>query len=720
MPQEHVRATFLGQQGAAAAFSPAKFSKKFRLTKEELDYLFPERTYANWLSGGATKDALKRDIHTKIGYSEKPLDDDADGNDNDNDGHSNIEAIQHDNNTLSNQNGIIETVDSGIDLADLQPATSKKTTRNNNGNNDNSDTKSMHSTKSAKSTKSMISIHQPPQHAEGPHYDSDNCAICIEEFESSDIVRGLICGHVFHKECVDPWLSNRKACCPLCKRDYYLRNRLADETGGVGAGDNSNETSNTESGEHGNRFDLLSQDEIERLREMERQIQESRRNVVHFNVFGMRTHNATTFTTTATANNHNNNNHHNTNTGTNSNNNSNTNNAENGGDNHSDDDLFLHNIQAYNEYLDSMRPLSVRAAEALSQHPELEEIARLKVEREFYSWKYRFFWRLMGISKQNLVDSVIVSKYGEITRTEREQNENEQREQGERGNQATSDETHNNNRYNNNNDNNNNNNGSSNNNSYQNLRNELFNNNEVSQTPDLTASRTVVVPDNDDDDNNNTFDSNVNTLNSTSNNADTIAAPSPVANTTVIINYPDSNDPLASTRAVPPKHGAQGAETASAVSSIIVPPPPAAAAYSTTTLSTSGNYYDTGDEGETLNPFSTNYGNVGGSNSTSAVLLQQKQQQQQHQRQNKASGSSSDSVSDNDGHTGGNGTTDNNTTIKGSNATATADDSENNSKANDNKHGHSKANGAVSVTLQNLALSSETEEQRRDIVDHLV
>lgn len=49
----------------------------------------------------------------------------------------------------------------------------------------------------------------------------DTCAICIDTLEDDDDVRGLTCGHTFHAVCVDPWLTSRRACCPLCKADYY-------------------------------------------------------------------------------------------------------------------------------------------------------------------------------------------------------------------------------------------------------------------------------------------------------------------------------------------------------------------------------------------------------------------------------------------------------------------------------------------------------------------
>ena len=46
------------------------------------------------------------------------------------------------------------------------------------------------------------------------------CVICISSFEVGQIVREIVCGHEFHKECIDKWL-NANIKCPICNK--YLR-----------------------------------------------------------------------------------------------------------------------------------------------------------------------------------------------------------------------------------------------------------------------------------------------------------------------------------------------------------------------------------------------------------------------------------------------------------------------------------------------------------------
>lgn len=41
------------------------------------------------------------------------------------------------------------------------------------------------------------------------------CSICTEDFENGARLRRVPCGHLFHPECIDPWLTRRSRTCPL-------------------------------------------------------------------------------------------------------------------------------------------------------------------------------------------------------------------------------------------------------------------------------------------------------------------------------------------------------------------------------------------------------------------------------------------------------------------------------------------------------------------------
>lgn len=44
------------------------------------------------------------------------------------------------------------------------------------------------------------------------------CSICIDDFEAGEKLTKLPrCSHLFHRECLKPWLMERQGCCPLCK-----------------------------------------------------------------------------------------------------------------------------------------------------------------------------------------------------------------------------------------------------------------------------------------------------------------------------------------------------------------------------------------------------------------------------------------------------------------------------------------------------------------------
>uniref|UniRef100_A0A7S3NIV3 RING-type E3 ubiquitin transferase n=1 Tax=Aureoumbra lagunensis TaxID=44058 RepID=A0A7S3NIV3_9STRA len=50
------------------------------------------------------------------------------------------------------------------------------------------------------------------------------CTICLNQLQIDDIVANLDCPHLYHEECILPWLR-RKATCPLCAVTIDLENR---------------------------------------------------------------------------------------------------------------------------------------------------------------------------------------------------------------------------------------------------------------------------------------------------------------------------------------------------------------------------------------------------------------------------------------------------------------------------------------------------------------
>ena len=60
------------------------------------------------------------------------------------------------------------------------------------------------------------------------------CSVCLCDYEDGDTLRALPCGHLFHAECADQWLT-ANATCPLCRTSLFGEDP-DDEEGGAGEG----------------------------------------------------------------------------------------------------------------------------------------------------------------------------------------------------------------------------------------------------------------------------------------------------------------------------------------------------------------------------------------------------------------------------------------------------------------------------------------------------
>jgi len=71
-------------------------------------------------------------------------------------------------------------------------------------------------------TKDQHEIEEKPVITQGTcrlKFDQPSCAICLEDYiDNHTKVRQLSCDHIFHPECIDEFLTQTSAMCPLCKK----------------------------------------------------------------------------------------------------------------------------------------------------------------------------------------------------------------------------------------------------------------------------------------------------------------------------------------------------------------------------------------------------------------------------------------------------------------------------------------------------------------------
>ncbi|KAI4382390.1 hypothetical protein MLD38_008363 [Melastoma candidum] len=66
------------------------------------------------------------------------------------------------------------------------------------------------------------------------HLHADlHCAVCKEQFELHDEAREMPCKHMYHQECILPWLATRNSC-PVCRHELPTEANNENAEGAVG------------------------------------------------------------------------------------------------------------------------------------------------------------------------------------------------------------------------------------------------------------------------------------------------------------------------------------------------------------------------------------------------------------------------------------------------------------------------------------------------------
>lgn len=53
-------------------------------------------------------------------------------------------------------------------------------------------------------------------------HKNNSCTICYCDFEENEDLKKLPCEHLFHEDCIKPWLLNNNLNCPICRADVTI------------------------------------------------------------------------------------------------------------------------------------------------------------------------------------------------------------------------------------------------------------------------------------------------------------------------------------------------------------------------------------------------------------------------------------------------------------------------------------------------------------------
>ena len=341
---------FLGSQmlGGRRRRRQGRFSRMKKLKPAEVEQLFPMQTYHKWLNGGQDQANESRAGILHEDTTEDP--DSSSDRDEVMDLGQQLRAVTSSLTAQASSSKTCDLIQSAGDLEKDQKEIAVVV-------------------EDAQSEDKLTSSNGESQG--DLHFTSGTCAICLDVLDDDSIVRGLICGHVFHAECIDPWLTRRRACCPMCKRDYFYKS----EQSGIGNnGETNGENNDISQADFSNQNDLSNQND------------------------------ALSDTLNDTARNDS---------------------TDNRNQSSSDVDLaMIRNDPTLLAMLQEMVPIGERVRIILSnpahQLAGIDQRATLEVDRRRSNPFKRFWWTCMGISRQDLYNSVAYRLFKEYRREQRE------------------------------------------------------------------------------------------------------------------------------------------------------------------------------------------------------------------------------------------------------------------------------------------------------------